>query len=120
MVEMDQNTALSLAKTVWDYMDAQAASVEAGDDQGGGSGAAAEGPNDGEPSKAEGAKGKKKRARKPLTAQKDAVPLMTSLLESFVDQAMQRAIARARAEGEGQVLGAHVEQILPQLILDFF
>ena len=32
---MDQNTALSLAKTVWDYMDAQAASVEAGDDQGG-------------------------------------------------------------------------------------
>ena len=46
--------------------------------------------------------------------------MMTSLLESFVDQAMQRAIARARAEGEGQVLGAHVEQILPQLILDFF
>ncbi|XP_075928492.1 centromere protein X isoform X2 [Petromyzon marinus] len=49
----------------------------------------------------------------------DALKLMTSLLRLFVTEAAMRAGRQAESEAVDVVDVAHLEKVLPQLLLDF-
>ena len=53
------------------------------------------------------------------TAKPDALELMATLVEAFVEEATHRACALATLEGARAVDGEHLERVLPQLMLDF-
>ncbi|KAK3258270.1 hypothetical protein CYMTET_32679 [Cymbomonas tetramitiformis] len=61
---------------------------------------------------------KRGNARTP-TASKEALRLSAELLKLFVMEAVDRASACAKAQGDDQVEASHFERILPQLLLDF-
>jgi len=44
---------------------------------------------------------------------------MVALVELYLSEAVRRAAERARTEDSGVVHGFHLEQVLPQLNLDF-
>lgn len=46
--------------------------------------------------------------------------MLADLVELYVRQAVNRCASVAKAEDSGTVIGEHIEQILPQLMLDFF
>ncbi|XP_058733844.1 protein MHF2 homolog isoform X1 [Vicia villosa] len=52
-------------------------------------------------------------------ANASALKLTCELLRVFVTEAVQRAVAIAETEGDGQIEATHLESILPQLLLDF-
>ncbi|CAI8609815.1 unnamed protein product [Vicia faba] len=54
-----------------------------------------------------------------LFANASALKLTCELLRIFVTEAVQRAVAIAETEGDGQIEATHLESILPQLLLDF-
>ncbi|CAI8609816.1 unnamed protein product [Vicia faba] len=53
------------------------------------------------------------------SANASALKLTCELLRIFVTEAVQRAVAIAETEGDGQIEATHLESILPQLLLDF-
>ncbi|KAI5417146.1 FANCM-MHF complex subunit Mhf2 [Lathyrus oleraceus] len=52
-------------------------------------------------------------------ANASALKLTCELLRVFITEAIQRAVAIAETEGDGQIEATHLESILPQLLLDF-
>ncbi|PNX75634.1 centromere protein x-like, partial [Trifolium pratense] len=52
-------------------------------------------------------------------ANASALKLTCELLRVFVTEAIQRSVAIAETEGDGQIEATHLESILPQLLLDF-
>ncbi|XP_054806555.1 protein MHF2 homolog isoform X1 [Prosopis cineraria] len=59
------------------------------------------------------------RKNRPASANANALKLSCELLRVFVTEAIQRAAAIAESEGSSQIEAAHLESILPQLLLDF-
>jgi hypothetical protein len=59
------------------------------------------------------------RAAKPPAITPDALKLSSSLVEAFVRELVGRARELAVLEGDASVQPAHLERILPQLLLDF-
>ena len=53
------------------------------------------------------------------TAKPEALEVMATLVEAFVEEATHRACALATLEGARAVDGEHLERVLPQLMLDF-
>ncbi|CAL5198168.1 unnamed protein product [Lathyrus oleraceus] len=53
------------------------------------------------------------------SANASALKLTCELLRVFITEAIQRAVAIAETEGDGQIEATHLESILPQLLLDF-
>ncbi|OIW00292.1 hypothetical protein TanjilG_27543 [Lupinus angustifolius] len=59
------------------------------------------------------------RKNRPTSANGNALKLTCELLRVFITEAVQRAAAIAETEGVSQIEAAHLESILPQLLLDF-
>ncbi|XP_045790107.1 protein MHF2 homolog [Trifolium pratense] len=74
--------------------------------------------NDALDSELQGGAGSSKKNRT-TSANASALKLTCELLRVFVTEAIQRSVAIADTEGDGQIEATHLESILPQLLLDF-
>ena len=54
-----------------------------------------------------------------LAATPEAIAMAAAYIELFIEEAVNRCILLAKAEGDESLDLSHIERILPQLLLDF-